>query len=194
MINPQMEGEKFTAPFVNKQLKKCKMKRVRINKQKIGLVYRNGDFLKVLLAGSHWLRFSDDVKLYDQSRLYVAISDMEIVMENDLFKNNAVQVNIKENEIALIYIRENFSILLRSGNYFYFKGSIDIKVEVCDLNSVDEISSIDQAILKNNSVSHLVTTFKLESYEKEFCSKMVNSLKNYLTEAFHSGMEFTPLN
>lgn len=157
------------------------MKRVRISKQKICLVYRNGDFQRVLLAGSHWLRFSEDVTLYDQSQLYVALSDMELAMEDDLFKSNAVQVNVKENEIALVYIRENFSILLKSGNYFYFKGAIDIKVEVYDLNSVDEITGIDQAILKNHSVAHYVSTFKLESYEKGLLfqnGKFVKELSN----------------
>jgi regulator of protease activity HflC (stomatin/prohibitin superfamily) len=142
------------------------VKRVRINKQKIGLVYRNGDFQRILLAGSHWLRFSDEVKMYNQSQLYATLPDMELAMEDDVFKHNIVQINLKENEIALMYVRDNFSDLLKSGNYFYFKGSVDIKVDVFDFNSVDEITSIDQAILKNHSVAHYVTTFKLESYEK----------------------------
>ena len=157
------------------------MKRVRINKQKVGLVYRKGDFHRVLLAGNHWTFFGETVKLYDQLQIYGTLSDMEIVMQNDQFKNNIEQFNIRENEIALVYARENFRTLLTPGNFFYFKGIIDMKVEVQDLNSVNEITSIDPAILKNHAVAHYVKTFKLESYEKGLLfqdGKFVKELSN----------------
>lgn len=142
------------------------MKRVRINKQKVGLVYRKGDFHRVLLSGNHWIGFGDTIKLYDQLQIYTALSDMEIALQNADFKNNVEHFHIKENEIALVYLRQNFSTLLTSGNYFYFKGIVDLKVEIYDLNSIEEIAVIDQAILKNHAVAHYVKTFKLENYEK----------------------------
>ena len=181
MRNPPFKSEGFTIPFVLNKLKTDKMKRVRINKQKVGLVYRKGDFHRVLLAGNHWTFFGETVKLYDQLQIYATLSDMEIVMQNDQFKNNVEQFNIRENEIALVYARENFSTLLTTGNFFYFKGIIDLKVEVHDLNVVNEITSIDPAILKNHSVAHYVKTFKLESYEKGLLfqdGKFVKELSN----------------
>lgn len=157
------------------------MKRVRINKQKVGLVYRKGDFHRVLLSGDHWLGFGDNVKLYDQLHIYEALIDMEIVLYDKQFNSNVEQINIKENEIAFVYARENFRTLLKTGNYFYFKGIHEFKVEKYDLNSLDEITSIDQAILKNHTVAHYVKTFKLESYEKGLLfqdGKFVKELTN----------------
>lgn len=166
MENPHLKGEKTQLLLYCKQLIKHKMKRVRINKQKVGLVYRKGDFHRVLLAGNHWLGFNDKVMLYDQLQIYTVLSDMELVLKDEQFSKNIEQISIKENEIALVYVRENFSTLLTSGNYFYFKGMIDLKIDIVDLNSIDEISSIDLAILKNHQVAHYVKTFKLENYEK----------------------------
>jgi len=157
------------------------MKRVRINKQKVGLVYRKGDFHKVLLSGSHWTGFGDIVILYNQLHVYETLSDMELVMQNVQFNSNVELINIKENEITFIYGRENFRSLLTSGNYFYFKGAYDFKVEKYDLNSLDEITMIDQAILKNHAVAHYVKTFKLENFEKGLLfqdGKFVKELSN----------------
>lgn len=142
------------------------MKRVRINKQKVGLVYRKGDFHKVLLSGDHWIGFSDSVKLYDELHIYEALTDMESALQNTQFSSSIIQVNIKENEVGMIYTRENFSALLTTGNYFYFKGLYTWRIDTYDVNSIEEISTIDQAILKNHFVAHYVKTFKIESFEK----------------------------
>ncbi len=142
------------------------MKRVRINKQKVGLVYRKGDFYRVLLAGNHWLGFYDDVILYNQSQIYNVLSDMELALEDNHFSKNIEQFSIMENEIAIVYARNNFTTVLTTGNYFYFKGHVDLRVEIVNLNSTEEITSIDLAILKNHQVAQYVKTFKLENYEK----------------------------
>lgn len=142
------------------------MKRVRINKQKVGLVYREGDFRNVLLAGNHWIGLWDTVELFNQLTIYGSRNDMEIAMQNDVFKSNVVQINVRENEIALVHLRGMFSQVLTSGNYFYFKGITELNVEIYDLNDENEITSIDKAILKNHQVAQFVKTFKIENYEK----------------------------
>lgn len=142
------------------------MKRVQINKQRIGLLYRNGDFEKVLTFGNYWVRFGDTIKLYDESKIYAALEDMEVVAQNVKFTNAVEQFNVKDNEIALVFERGNFSSILTTGNYFYFKSSYDIKIELCDLSSTEEINSIDQAVLKNQQVAQYIKTFKVENYEK----------------------------
>lgn len=157
--------------------------------QKVGLVYRKGDFHRVLLSGNHWIGFGDTVKLYDQLHIYEALVDMEIVLKDEQFSSNVEMINIKENEIALVYARENFRTLLKTGNYFYFKGIYTFKVEKYDLNSLDEINSIDQAILKNNVVANYVKTFKVESFEKGLLfqdGKFVKELNNG-SHAFWNG-------
>lgn len=166
MENPHLEGEKSQLLLYCKHLIKQIMKRVRINRQKVGLVYRKGDFHRVLLAGNHWLSFNDKVMLYDQLQIYTVLSDMEIVLHDEQFSKNIEQISIKENEVALVYARGNFSTLLTSGNYFYFKGIISLQVDVVNLNSIEEITSVDLSILKNHRVAQYVKTFKLENYER----------------------------
>ncbi len=157
------------------------MKRVRISNQKVGLVYRNGDFHNVLFSGKHWLGFNDTIRLFDRLHIYDALADMEIVVQHAEFKANIEQVIIHENEIGLVYARENFRTVLTSGNYFLFKGVYEFKIEKYDLNSVNEITDIDQSILRNNEVAEHVKSFKVESFEAGLLfrdGKFINELSS----------------
>lgn len=142
------------------------MKRVRINTQKAGLVYRHGDFRRVLLAGNHWLGFSEEVTLLTQNQIYNATQDIEILMMDPIFSKNAKLITVKENEIALVYTRGIFSQILSYGNYFYFKGITELKVDLYDLNQKDEITGIDRSLLNNAAFASYTKTYKLENYEK----------------------------
>lgn len=142
------------------------MKRVKISSLKIGLIYKNENFNRVTLEGSHWLGFNETIRSYDRLKIYETLPDMELVSKNKVFSENTCEINVRENEIALIFVRNHFNQVLTTGSYFYFKGNTDIQVQIHDLNSTEEITSIDTAILRKQSVIHHVAIYKIESYEK----------------------------
>lgn len=153
------------------------MKRVRISLQQVGLVYRPNDFRRTILSGSHWLGFNETVVVFNQLQIYNALNDMEIVLRDSRFAKNITQIYVKENEIALVFVRNSFKTALTSGNYFYFKGAADFKVEIFDMNSAEEITSIDKSILKNIEVAHLVKNYRLENSEKGLLFQDGNFIK-----------------
>lgn len=142
------------------------MKRVRIGLQEVGLVYRNNDYRRALVSGTHWLGFNETLFVYNQLEIYNAFDDMEIALRDRTFAENIEQIYIKENEIAIVYVRNCFQTILTSGNYFCFNGNVPIKIEVFDMNSAEEITAIDRLIFKNTEVSPFVKTYKVENYEK----------------------------
>ena len=152
--------------FITQLLKKRDMKRVRIGLQQVGLVYRNNDYRRTLVSGKHWLGFNETLFVYNQLEIYNAFDDMEIALRDRTFAENIEQIYIKENEIAIVYVKNCFQTILTSGNYFYFNGNVPIKIEVFDMNSAEEITAIDRLIFKNTEVSPFVKTYKVENYEK----------------------------
>ena len=44
------------------------MKRIRINKGTIGLVFRKGDYKRILTEGIHWLGINEKVTVYNLAK------------------------------------------------------------------------------------------------------------------------------
>ncbi len=142
------------------------MKRVRINAQKVGLTYRNGDFQRILLEGNHWLKFGETMQFFTRSQIYGVFPDMELLLQNNSFAENTRMIRVQAHEIALIFVRGIFNNVLTPGNYFLFEGMVDIEIRIVDLNSEDPITSVDGTTLKHPSVAPYVRNFKVENYEK----------------------------
>ncbi len=46
------------------------MKKVRINTGKIGLVFKNENYKKVLTEGIYWLKLNEKVRIYDLASIF----------------------------------------------------------------------------------------------------------------------------
>ena len=65
------------------------MKRVRINIGKVGLVFKNGDYQKVITQGSHWLFLNQNVIIYDLTKEFNTAVAIEILFKRYAFSRNA---------------------------------------------------------------------------------------------------------
>ena len=63
------------------------MKRVRINTGKVGLVFRNGDYQKVITKGTYWLFLNQNVIVYDLTKEFFASVAIEILFKDIVFSN-----------------------------------------------------------------------------------------------------------
>ena len=48
------------------------MKRVRIHAGNVGLVFKNGDYARVITQGNHWLGFNESVITYSLTTVFNA--------------------------------------------------------------------------------------------------------------------------
>lgn len=64
------------------------MKRVTINTNYVGLVFKKGKLKNVLTAGTYWLGFGEDMTLYDMAKeYYYTVAELDILLENSDFVN-----------------------------------------------------------------------------------------------------------
>jgi len=142
------------------------MKKVRVNIGKVGVVTSKGDYNQVLTAGSYWLGFYKKITLYDMSKWYSSDIDFNIMIKDEKFRELVEIIEVKDNELALKFEGDNFKSVLTAGRYFYWKGLMDFRIKIVDLNSTEPIENIDKAVLCNPNVSKYVRSFQVKSYEE----------------------------
>jgi len=143
-----------------------KMKRVRINVGKTGIVSKNGDYNRLISVGSHWLTMRESVVIFDKAQLYASDSHLNVKLEDENFRKNVEVIEVADNEIALSYVGKNFSEVLRRGRYFYFKGLVDMKFVTINLNDPESANLIEKSMLRNSALTPYLHEFKINSSEE----------------------------
>lgn len=119
------------------------LKRVTVKKNERGLLLRNGDFDRVLQPGRHWLLSLDDqlrVETFalEQPAFVHGLADYLLAKEPEVVAREFVRVELGENQAGLRSENGVLVELLQPGTRrLYWKGLVDVQVEVIDLASAD---------------------------------------------------------
>lgn len=122
-----------------------KIKRVTVKKNERGLLLRNGDFERVLQPGTHWLFAGLDtlrVELFalEQTAFTHGLADYLMAKEPEVVGAEFVRVELTENQVGLR--TENgalVEVLAPATRRLYWKGLVDVQVEVADISASAEV-------------------------------------------------------
>lgn len=142
------------------------MKRVRINEGFLGLVFKNGDYKRFITAGKNWVGFSETVRVYDLTKIFSAPIALEILLKDEQLAALMEVIEVRDNEIVIVYENQNFKTVLSVGRYVYWKGLIDRTFVKADLNKIEITEQIDKALFNRYELSQYVKTFEVMTYEK----------------------------
>ncbi|MDO5979042.1 slipin family protein [Flavivirga spongiicola] len=142
------------------------MKKVRIHAGFVGLVFKNGNYARVITAGKHWIRFSERVIKYDLTVPFQAPKALEILLKDQALSEMLIVIEVKDNEIVLVYENSNFKRLLTAGRYTFWNSLIDYKFETADLGKIDIIEDISKALFNNIQLRPYIRVFEVAAYEK----------------------------
>jgi regulator of protease activity HflC (stomatin/prohibitin superfamily) len=142
------------------------MKRVMINTNAVGLVYRKKEFKRVLTAGSHWLWFGETVITYDMAKTFFATEELDVLLLNKDFEALVTTVTVADNELVLIYQHKNFKQVLTAGKYAFWKGLNNYTFVTVNLDHYEVAAEIDKNTLEHPRLSAYIKVFKVENFEK----------------------------
>ncbi|ULC59537.1 slipin family protein [Flaviramulus sp. BrNp1-15] len=142
------------------------MKRVRINAGKVGLVFKNGNYLKVITEGKHWLGFNQRVLVYDLANTFATPIALELLLKDKTLEAMLDVIEVKDGELVLVYEKGNFKNTLAAGRYVYWKGLIEREFVRADLSKIYITEKIDKALFSNYELSKYIRTFEVSAYEK----------------------------
>ena len=124
-----------------------KIKRVTVKKNERGLLLRNGDFERVLQPGTHWLFDGIDdlcVETFalEQPAFAHGLADYLMAKEPSVVAAEFVRVELTETQVGLR--SENgalVEVLAPATRRLYWKGQVDVGVEVIDIAESAEVPS-----------------------------------------------------
>lgn len=141
------------------------MKYVKISAYKIGLVFKNENYSKVLTEGNYWLMPSETCKVYDMTEPFTINYNLNILLQDTKIASMLDIVEVKDNEVFLQYENELFKTTLTTGKYAFWKGLISYTYTKVDLSKIEITEAINLTTLTTKLLP-FVRTFNVESYEK----------------------------
>jgi regulator of protease activity HflC (stomatin/prohibitin superfamily) len=110
-------------------------KHIKIRSYEKGLYFRNGEFKGLLHAGSHWLfdpLLRVRVDIVSQRDPWLAHDKLDMIVKSGALTGHAEVVDLLDHERALVWIDGRFRHILPSGQFAYWTGQREVKVEVID--------------------------------------------------------------
>ena len=142
------------------------MNRVRINAGKVGLVFKKGDYKNVLTKGVYWLGLNRQVLIYDLSKAFHTPVALELLLQDKTLESMLDVIEVKDNELVLVYEKGVFNSILNAGRYVYWKGLIKREFVRVDLSKIYITENIDKSLFSNYELSKYIRTFEVATYEK----------------------------
>ena len=114
-------------------------KRYKIRTYEVGLLFRDGEFNGLITAGQHW--FFDPlgkirVDIVSQREPWLVHEKLDLIIKSGALAERAVVLDLKDHERALVWIENRFSHVLPAGQYVYWTGQKQVRVEVIDIRPV----------------------------------------------------------
>jgi len=142
------------------------MKRVKVNAYQVGLVFKNGAYVRMLKEGSYWLMPWEKVMVYDVTKPFVAPIELNILLQDEAFGEALYVIEVKDNEIVLVYVNGLLSQVLTTGRYTYWKSVLNYEFIRADISKIEITENIGRTTLSNKLVAPYVRSYIVESYEQ----------------------------
>jgi regulator of protease activity HflC (stomatin/prohibitin superfamily) len=130
------------------------------------LVFKNNRYIKLLEEGKHWVMPGEQIISYDMTKPFTTSSDLNILLQEPALAEALQIVDVKQNELALLYENGLFKSVLTAGRYAYWKGIITYTTKIIDLNNYEMTEPIDKALLVKPEISAYIRAYTVESYEQ----------------------------
>jgi regulator of protease activity HflC (stomatin/prohibitin superfamily) len=142
------------------------MKKLVINTNNAGLVYKNSELKRVLQAGKHWLGLGETADVYNMAAAFSPARELDVLLQNSDLAAMLDVVEVGDNEIVLLYQNKNFVKVLTAGKYAFWKGITAWHFIRVDLNDAEIAPEIDRNLLEKAPLLAFVRAYRVEAHEK----------------------------
>ena len=141
------------------------MKRLQINNYQVALVFKGGNYNRMLTAGNYWL-WNETAIVYSLLQPFQPAVDLTILLKDEALKNALHVIEVADNEIALQYEDGLLKNVLTSGRYAFWKDMIDYSFITVDISNPEIDERINRNLLTHRLLAPYVRTSNVEVQEK----------------------------
>lgn len=141
------------------------LKRVKINVGSVGLVFRGGDYQRVITAGVYWVFIGDDIRVYNCDAPFYPPINLEILLRDEQLRSLLQLVEVKDGQLAVVYENGNFKTILSPGRHLYWKVLTTFTFQILNLTNVEILEPVSPAVLERPELARYLRVFVVEDYE-----------------------------
>ncbi len=130
------------------------LKRLLIRSFEIGLHFRDGEFLGLLEPGRHWIFDpfgKHTVEVASRRAPFLLHEKLDLIFKSGLLKGHARMIDLTDDQRALVWVDRRFLRILGPGQFAYWEGLRDVRVEVVNARTPRFEHEDFKAIVKNSS-------------------------------------------
>jgi len=142
------------------------MKKVKVNAYQVGLVFKNEEYKRLLLAGTYWFWKNEVVYVYDITKQFVAPIELNILLQDQLLADILQVIEVKDNEIALQFENGLLKGVMTPGRYAFWKSLVKQEFIKADISNIEIAENIDRVFLAKAPLNGWVRMYEVQSYEK----------------------------
>lgn len=141
------------------------MKRVLISAYQVGLVFKRGEYKRMLTEGKYWLWPSENVYVYDVTQPFLPTIELNILLQDKELADALIVVEVKDNEIVLQYENGLLKQVLTAGRYTFWKSVVQYNFVRADISKIEITENIDRAVLMSRPLAPYIRSITVENYE-----------------------------
>jgi regulator of protease activity HflC (stomatin/prohibitin superfamily) len=143
------------------------MKKIRINAGKVGLVFKNGDYKRVLTEGVHWVGFRESVNIHNTALSFSSNTvSLEVFLRDEALAKLWDVIDVADTEVVIVYKNGKYSQTLTSGRYVFWKGLVEYNFTRADLSKIYITENIDKTAFAQYDLNKHIRVFEVAAYEK----------------------------
>lgn len=142
------------------------MKKLNIYANQIGITYKNGEVIKVYTQGEYYISLFRQVVVYDMSAAFSPAIELNILLQHEELKDVLYVIEIKDQQVGILYKNGLFKQVLTTGTHLYFKGVNEITYQI--INTADYLiaETLDKNLISRSEMAPYIRTFYIDIHEK----------------------------
>ena len=137
------------------------MRRIRIEEGRNGLVFKNRECKRVLTKGVHWLNFNEECEVHLIKNEFSSYHDLDILLKNKIIAPLLTFVEVKEEEIYLMYDKGVFQKVIKEGTVAFWKEMSNYSFQRIDISKASITQSVSRAVLAKLVTLSLAKPFEV---------------------------------
>ncbi len=139
---------------------------ITVNSNKLVLVFRSNEFVKVLKTGRTMINFFDDLELIERGKAFTSRYNLDLLLKYVDIRAELDVFDVQDNEFAILYKDGKFESVLGVGRHAYVKGIYTFTIQRANLNQLELGTEIDRNLIEKGFLNGYLRSVKVEIFEK----------------------------
>ena len=126
------------------------MKKIIINENQRGFLFKNGKYVKMLTPGKYYTSKNSEVEIaYLDETVHSVNCSLETILKDEVAAECISVVEVKDQEIALHFVNGNFSSVLKYGKHAFWSCVDKHEYTIVDISDPEVSENIPKYIFSN---------------------------------------------